>query len=79
MDNINIITRRLEGLISLLEKDTIYLDDLRDEFRPDLQKFIIGETLSMRSGKPVIGKYLYRKWITKISKIGFDYEIDFKK
>lgn len=79
MNSISVISNRLDGLINLLDKDTIYLEDLRDEFRPDLQKFIVGETLSMRSGKLVIGKNLYRKWIAKIGKMGFDYEIDFKK
>jgi hypothetical protein len=79
MNSITVISNRLDGLVNLLSKDVIFLEDVREEFRPDLQKFIIGETLSMRNGKLVIGNNLFKKWISKISKQGFDYEIDFKK
>jgi hypothetical protein len=54
------------------------MDDLREEFRRDLQSFIFGETLSMRNGRLVIGNNLYKQWLNKIRMKGFDYEIDFK-
>jgi len=60
MRDFTIISQRLEALKSLSQKDTIVLDDLRDEFRPDIKRFIVGETLSMRDGKIVIGNNLYR-------------------
>ena len=47
-------------------------------FRKDLQHFIVGETMTMRNGKLVIGKTLYKQWLKKIRTKGFDYEIDFK-
>jgi hypothetical protein len=78
MRDFTIISQRLEALKSLSQKDTIVLDDLRDEFRPDIKRFIVGETLSMRDGKIVIGNNLYRRWLHKIQTKGFDYEIDFK-
>ena len=78
MNNLAIISEKLGTLRSLLQKDTIFLDDLRKEFRPDLQNFIVGETLTMREGKLVIGNNLYKEWLDKIRTRGFDYEIDFK-
>lgn len=62
----------------MAKKDVIFLDDLQTDFRRDLQTFIIGETLSMKEGKIVIGHNLYKKWLEKIKANGFDYEIDFK-
>jgi hypothetical protein len=51
---------------------------LRPAFRQDLQNFIVGETLSIRDGKIVIGNKLYKMWLEKLRTKGFDYEIDFK-
>lgn len=79
MDGLTIISNSLDALRYLINKDIIFLDDLDMKFRPDLQKFIVGETLTMQDGKIVIGKNLYKKWLEKINKLGFDYEIDFKK
>lgn len=78
MNNLSVIPERIDALYSLVNKETIFLDDLRNEFKPDLQSFIVGETLSMVDGKLVIGRNLYKKWLQKINTKGFDYEIDFK-
>ena len=78
MPNLAIIPERIEALRRLSSKDHIYLDDLREEFRKDLQSFIVGETLSIHNKKLVIGSKLYRQWLEKIRTKGFDYEIDFK-
>jgi hypothetical protein len=78
MQNLAIIPERFEALRRLSDKSEVYLDDIREEFRQDLRNFIIGETLTMRNGKLVIGNNLYRQWLDKIKLKGFDYEIDFK-
>jgi len=78
MRNLAIIPERIDALRRLTNKGDIYLDDLREEFRRDLQSFIVGETLSMRNGRLVIGTNLYKQWLNKIRTRGFDYEIDFK-
>lgn len=77
MHNLAIIPERIDALRRLSDKDDIFLDDLREEFRKDLQNFIVGETLTMRNGKLVIGNNLYKHWLDKIRTKGFDYEIDF--
>ncbi len=79
MNELNVISKSIEELQKLTLKETIYLDDVQLKFMPDLQKFIVGETLSMRDGKLVIGNNLYKKWLMKIRIKGFDYEIDFKR
>lgn len=79
MNELAIISESLGSLLSLAKKDNIFLDDLQEEFRPDLQNFIVGATLSMKSGKLVIGNNLYKGWLKKIRTKGFDYEIDFKR
>lgn len=78
MDQLASISERIGALWNLSQKDVIFLDDLQQEFRRDLQTFIIGETLSMKEGKLIIGHNLYKKWLEKIQARGFDYEIDFK-
>jgi hypothetical protein len=77
MNELSNISDSLNALQKMSGKDTILLDDISPRFRPDLQNFIIGETLSMRNGKIVIGNNLYKKWLFKIRTKGFDYEIDF--
>ncbi|NII29280.1 hypothetical protein HB364_29645 [Pseudoflavitalea sp. X16] len=79
MNNLAVISERIDALWTLANKDTIFLDDLRKEFRQDLQDFIVGETLTMREGKLVIGNNLYKRWLEKLNTKGFDYEIDFKQ
>lgn len=79
MNELSIISESLGSLQELPNKGTIFLDDLPWQFRSDIQKFIIGETLSMREGKIVIGNNLYKRWLFKISTKGFDYEIDWKQ
>lgn len=69
---------KLDVLWLLSQKEIIFLDDLQQEFKPDLQTFIVGETLSMKDGKLVVGRNLYKRWLEKIRTRGFDYEIDFK-
>jgi hypothetical protein len=77
MENLAIISERIAALRRLSDKGEVYLDNFRNEFRRDLQSFIMGETLTMRDGKLVIGKNLYKQWLNKIKTKGFDYEIDF--
>jgi hypothetical protein len=79
MSELDIIAESMDALRALGQKATIFLDDVPPKFRPDIQHFIVGETLSMREGKVVIGNNLYKKWMEKIRKRGFDYEIDFKR
>lgn len=79
MNNLAVISERIDALWVLADKDIIFLDDLRKEFRQDLQNFIVGETLTMRDGKLVIGNNLYKRWLKKLNTKGFDYEIDFKQ
>ncbi|WP_295123006.1 hypothetical protein [uncultured Chitinophaga sp.] len=78
MNQLALISERIEGLWYLSGKDVIFFDDLQPEFRNDLRTFITGETLSLKEGKLVIGRNLYKKWLEKIQAHGFDYEIDFK-
>jgi hypothetical protein len=78
MNQLALISERLNTLWTLSKKDIIFLNDLPQEFKADLQTFIIGETLCMKEGKLVIGNNLYKKWLRKIQTRGFDYEIDFK-
>ena len=56
MHELDIIAESLRSLEKLTQKETIFLDDVNEKFRPDLQKFIVGETLTMREGKIIIGK-----------------------
>ena len=78
MRNLAIIPERIDALRRLSDKDEVCMDDLREEFRHDLQSFIVGETLTMRDGRLVIGNNLYKQWLNKIRTKGFDYEIEFK-
>ncbi|GAA3926564.1 hypothetical protein GO495_04720 [Chitinophaga oryziterrae] len=78
MNRLASISERIDALSTLSQKETIFLNDLQQEFKLDLQNFIIGETLYMKEGKLVIGNNLYKKWLEKIQAHGFDYEIDFK-
>ena len=78
MADLAIIGERMDDLRNLSCKTDIYLDDLREEFRQDLRSFIVGETLTSRNGKLVIGHTLYKQWLSKIRAKGFDNEIDFK-
>lgn len=79
MNELIFISESIGSLHRLSEKKTIFLDDIPQAFRADLQNYIVGETLSMWNGKLIIGNNLYKKWISKIRSKGFDYEIDFKR
>lgn len=79
MQNLAIISERLNSLKALTNRQSILLDDVGPEFRSDLQNFIVGHTISLKNGKIVIGNSLYRQWLSKISHHGFDFEIDFKQ
>ena len=79
MNELASISEKIGSLWHLRSKETIFLEDLRKEFRRDLQAFIVGQTLSMKDGKIVIGHNLYKKWLEKLKVSGFDYEIDFKQ
>lgn len=78
MDELTLISESIRSLQQLSDKKKIFLDDIQQSFRADLQKYIVGETLSMQDGKLIIGSNLYKKWLLKIRTKGFDYEIDFK-
>jgi len=78
MHTVDLISRRINTLIRLGErKDGVFLTDLKKEYRPDLQNFIVGETLGLRDGKVVIGKNTYKRWLQKIKTNGFDYDVKF--
>ena len=79
MNELSLISDSLGALQQLPNKGRIFLDDLPRQLRPDLQNFIIGETLSMHEGKIVIGNNLYKRWLLKIRTKGFDYDIDWKQ
>lgn len=79
MNELTIISESIGLLYELPKQGVILLDNLPRQFQADLQNFIVGETLTMRDGKIVIGHNLYNKWLEKIGSKGFDYEIDFKQ
>jgi len=79
MNELDIIAENFTELRLLTQKATVFLEDVPLKFRPDLHTFIIGETLTIREGKIVVGNKLYKKWLLKVRKKGFDYEIDFKR
>jgi hypothetical protein len=79
MDALTLISNSLGSLQKLSNKETIFLDDVPRQLKSDLQNFIVGETLTMREGKIVIGNNLYKKWLLKLDTKGFDYEIDWKQ
>jgi len=78
MHTVDLISRRINTLFRLGErKDGVFLTDLKKEYRPDLQNFIVGETLGVRDGKVVIDKNTYKRWLQKIKTNGFDYDVKF--
>jgi hypothetical protein len=79
MNELAFIVDSFARLEDLKKKDAIFLDDVQKEFRPDIQAFVTGATLSVQDGKLVIGNNLYKQWLRKIRTKGFDDEIDFKQ
>ena len=79
MQDLTIISERLNSLKALTYLESILLEDVRVEFRKDLQNFIVGHTITLKNGKVIVGNNLYRQWLSKISRLGFDFEIDFKQ
>jgi len=79
MNELAIISDSFGALEDLSKKEIIFLDDLPKQFKPDLQNYIVGATLSIQQGKLVIGNNLYKQWLNKIRTKGFDDEIDFKR
>ena len=78
MHAVDLISRRINTLVRLgKRKDGVFLTDLKKEYRPDLQNFIVGETLGVRDGKVVIGRNTYKRWLQKIKTNGFDYDVKF--
>jgi len=76
LSTLKTISTRLKHLSEIPDKkEMIFLEDVRKEFRKDLEQFIYGETLMVVEGKPVIGKNLYRSWLRKLKINGFDYDI----
>ena len=79
MSSLHLISKRLKDLFEIADKkEIIFLSDIRKEFRLDLEHFIFGETLTIKDGKPAIGKNLYKNWLHKIKAKGFDYDIKFR-
>jgi len=64
-------TESFAALHNLSKKEIIFLDDVQQEFKPDLQHFITGATLSLQNGKLIIGHNLYKRWLNKIKTEGF--------
>ncbi|TKC08544.1 hypothetical protein [Pedobacter frigoris] len=80
MNTLDLLSRRIQTLIEIGEREGgIFLTDLRQEYRRDLKQFIVGETLTVKNGKPVIGKKLYQSWLYKLKVKGFDYDIELKR
>lgn len=79
MSSLKDISQKIESLRRLSDNEAVYLDDVQQEFRLDLQTFIVGETMTLREGRLLIGKAIFRQWLDKIRTRGFDYEIDFKQ
>ncbi len=78
MPGLSVISKRLKKLSEVPDKkETIFLGDISKEFLQDLQHFIFGETLTIKDGRAVIGKNLYKNWLLKIKTKGFDYDIKF--
>jgi hypothetical protein len=75
----SLIAEKIQALEHLGKKPVILIDEVDAHFRPDLQTFIIGETLTIFNGKPSISANLFKKWLYKINIDGFDYEIDIKQ
>lgn len=69
----------ITALYTLIEgKPYIYIDDLPDEIKPDIIKFIAGRTImGDAQGRKRIGKNLFTRWLKKIKYFGFDYDIPF--
>lgn len=78
MDKLAAISEGIQLLHQLSGKKTIFLDEIQQEFRPDLQHYIAGATVSLFNGRVVVGNRLYMGWLNKIKTRGFDHEIDFK-
>lgn len=66
MYGLTIILECLRSLRELSKKETIFIDDVPEKFRPDLHNFIVGETVTMMEGKIVIGHNLYRWLLRKL-------------
>lgn len=79
MNELTVISETLGSLQEISTRETIFLDDVPRQLRSDLQNFIVGETLTMRDGKIVIGHNLYKWWLKKLDTKGFDFEIDWKQ
>jgi hypothetical protein len=78
MDRLVVISESIQLLHRLSDRNPVFLDDVQQEFRSDLQHYISGATVSLLNGKIVVGNRLYKNWLDKIKTKGFDYEIDFK-
>ena len=78
--DLKIFTIRFNALVRAGKKENgVFLSDVRKEYRQDLLNFIAGETLASQDGKLLIGRNLYHRWLTKITRKGFDYDIKLGK
>ena len=67
----------LPGLIK--SKPFLEISEIPEPFRKDILKFIVGETIHLsEKGEIRIGKNLYKRWIDKITHLGFYSEVDLK-
>lgn len=76
MNQLNPIAMKLAELKNLEKKDCIFLEDVDPIFRDDLQTFIIGETMTLKDGKLIIHRSLFRRWLQKIQTEGLDQKKD---
>jgi hypothetical protein len=79
MTGVSTIGQKIGDLQKLANRQFIPIDELDSRFRPDIKHFLIGQTLPISDGKPAITGYLFNRWLDKLSKEGFDEEIDFSK
>lgn len=71
--DLNILPSLLKG------KNSVLLSEVPKPFRPDLIRFITGETLMPgENGEIIVGDNLYRQWLSKLFIKGFDSEVDLK-
>ena len=60
----------------IIGKDKLAVDDVPKPFRKDLKTFLIGETfMPSTDGRIMIGANLYKSWINKLVKKGFDEDV----
>ena len=71
--NLNILPELING------KSYLAISEIPKPFQKDILNFISGETIRLtEKGEIRIGDNMYKSWIKKLIKKGFDYEVDLK-